>query len=155
YFTDHEPDLGRLVTEGRRREFASFSAFAGHLELIPDPQDEATFRRSKVDLDEREREGHVGVYSLYRDLLRLRREDPALRRQDRLAVETTVLGRRAMAFSLDNGARLVAANFGTRWLDRGCDRRTGKLILSTDEASYGGSSRLASLGDGRLRLPPE
>ena len=28
YFTDHEPELGRLVTEGRRREFARFEAFA-------------------------------------------------------------------------------------------------------------------------------
>ena len=28
FFTDHTPELGRLVTEGRRREFKAFSAFA-------------------------------------------------------------------------------------------------------------------------------
>src|SRR5215468_995564 len=27
YFTDHEPQLGRNVTEGRRKEFAQFSEF--------------------------------------------------------------------------------------------------------------------------------
>ena len=39
--------------EGRRREFASFAAFAG--EEVPDPQDPATFERSKLTRDERRR----------------------------------------------------------------------------------------------------
>ena len=29
FFTDHGAELGRLVTEGRRAEFAGFSAFSG------------------------------------------------------------------------------------------------------------------------------
>ena len=50
YFTDHEDgELGRLVTEGRRREFAAFGA---HAEDVPDPQAQATFERSKLDWDE-------------------------------------------------------------------------------------------------------
>src|SRR4029079_14880172 len=28
YFTDHQPELGRLVTEGRREEFKHFPAFS-------------------------------------------------------------------------------------------------------------------------------
>src|SRR5207302_1405895 len=48
FFTDHNPELGRLVTEGRRTEFKSFSAFSDPKtrERIPDPQAESTFLRS-------------------------------------------------------------------------------------------------------------
>ena len=36
YFTDHNEELGRLVTEGRRKEFAGFAAFAHGGEHQPD-----------------------------------------------------------------------------------------------------------------------
>ncbi|MGI8926806.1 MAG: malto-oligosyltrehalose trehalohydrolase, partial [Tepidiformaceae bacterium] len=51
YFTDHEPGLGRRVTEGRRTEFAAFAAFSDPRarERIPDPQAAETFLRSKLD----------------------------------------------------------------------------------------------------------
>ena len=56
FFTDFNPELGRLVTEGRRSEFAAFRAFADPdvRDSIPDPQAEATFLASKLDLDERQ-----------------------------------------------------------------------------------------------------
>src|SRR5437773_484104 len=59
YFTDHEPDLGRLVTEGRRREFAAFATFRERPERVPDPQDPRTFERSRLRLEERR--AHAGV----------------------------------------------------------------------------------------------
>ena len=53
YFTDHDdPELGRAVREGRRVEFAGFGWAP---EAIPDPQDPATFARSKLDWQERAR----------------------------------------------------------------------------------------------------
>jgi maltooligosyltrehalose trehalohydrolase len=81
YFTDHDPELGEVVTEGRRREFRHFRAFQdeGARASIPDPQDPATFERSRLDWAERDREPHASTLRLYRDLLRLRREEPALR----------------------------------------------------------------------------
>lgn len=99
YFTDHAPGLGELVTEGRRREFRHFSAFADPAvrERIPDPQDVETFRRSRLFWDEREREPHAGMLRLYRELLRLRASEPALKkaRRDRFTVldldESTLL----------------------------------------------------------------
>ena len=76
YFTDHEdPELGRLVTEGRRREFAAFSA---HREDVPDPQAPETFERSKLNWNERAKEPHRGLLDWHRRLIRLRREVPAL-----------------------------------------------------------------------------
>ena len=52
YFTDLSPDLGRLVTEGRRKEFADFPAFSNEeaRERIPDPQAEGTFLASTAAL---------------------------------------------------------------------------------------------------------
>jgi maltooligosyltrehalose trehalohydrolase len=75
FFTDHHPELGSLVTEGRRKEFADFRAFADPAARarIPDPQAEETFRKSRLDWEERAREPHAGLLRLSRDLLRLRR----------------------------------------------------------------------------------
>jgi maltooligosyltrehalose trehalohydrolase len=75
YFTDHEPELGRLVTEGRRNAFGRFAAFS-RLEgraAIPDPQAAATFERSRLDWDEAAAAPHRRVAALYRAGLALRR----------------------------------------------------------------------------------
>jgi len=70
FFTDHNEELGRLVTEGRRREFAHFVGFAGE---VPDPQAEETFLRSKLRWEELDGEPHAGMLRWYRELLGLRR----------------------------------------------------------------------------------
>ena len=71
YFTDHiDPKLARLTREGRRREFSEFSDF--HAEEIPDPQDPATFERSKLDPSR----GDPDHLAYYRHLLALRRRLP-------------------------------------------------------------------------------
>jgi len=77
YFTDHNAELGALVTEGRRREFASFAAFS-QLE-IPDPQALETFLASRLDWGELTAEPHASVLRLYQSLLKLRRTAAALR----------------------------------------------------------------------------
>lgn len=114
FFTDHEPDLGRLVTEGRRREFARFRAFSDPVtrERIPDPQAEETFLRSKLDLSERER--HAGIYRLFRDLIALRRSDPVFARQDRHALRARAIGEGALAlhYQADGEHRLLLVNLG-------------------------------------------
>jgi maltooligosyltrehalose trehalohydrolase len=81
YFTDHPETLGKLVTAGRRAEFRHFSAFsdADARERIPDPQAETTFAASRLDWSETTREPHASTLRLYRRLLVLRRQEPALR----------------------------------------------------------------------------
>ncbi len=70
FFSDHiDEDIATATREGRRREFASFAAFAG--EEVPDPQDPATFERSKLT-----REVNPELLQLHRDLLAARRELP-------------------------------------------------------------------------------
>jgi len=76
YFTDHEdPELGKAVTEGRRREFASFGWTPDD---VPDPQDPETFRRSKLDWEEVARSPHRELLEWHRRLIGIRRSTPAL-----------------------------------------------------------------------------
>lgn len=71
YFTDHQdPELGEAVSLGRRREFASFG---WKPEDVPDPQDPATFERSRLNWDERYYPEHKDLLDWYRTLLRVRR----------------------------------------------------------------------------------
>jgi maltooligosyltrehalose trehalohydrolase len=80
FFTDHKPEIGKMVTRGRRHEFAQFSAFRDPAvrASIPDPQAATTFASSVLAWPEVEREPHASLLRLYRALLRLRREEPAL-----------------------------------------------------------------------------
>ncbi len=75
YFTDHEEELGRLVSEGRRSEFVDFG---WRPEEVPDPQDFETFRRSKLRWSEIDSEPHKSMLEWYRSLIRLRGEHPEL-----------------------------------------------------------------------------
>jgi maltooligosyltrehalose trehalohydrolase len=81
FFTDHQPELGRLVTEGRREEFKRFPSFLSESARgrIPDPQALETFEKSRLLWEEREREPHASVLRLHRALLALRRSEPAWR----------------------------------------------------------------------------
>jgi len=76
FFTSHpEHELAAAVRTGRRREFAAH----GWAEAdVPDPQDPATFERSKLDWDERDKPPHAEILELYKRLIALRRDRPDL-----------------------------------------------------------------------------
>jgi maltooligosyltrehalose trehalohydrolase len=71
YFADHEdPAMARLVSEGRKAEFA---AFGWAPDSIPDPESPATFERSKLKWDEQKMTPHKEMLAWYRSLIQLRR----------------------------------------------------------------------------------
>ncbi|HEY0455154.1 MAG TPA: malto-oligosyltrehalose trehalohydrolase [Verrucomicrobiae bacterium] len=115
YFADHNPELAKLVSKGRREflsQFASITTSEAQCMLV-DPELESTFRRCKLDFSERETHGEVS--NLHRDLLRLRREDPVLSRPKRLGVDGAVLGPEAFVvrfFAEDGQDRLLLVNLG-------------------------------------------
>jgi maltooligosyltrehalose trehalohydrolase len=85
YFTSHsDADLIEAVRKGRREEFKGFE-WRGE---APDPHDEETFRRSRLNWSLKSRDQHAALWQLYRDLFRIRRETPALRSLDMNGVET-------------------------------------------------------------------
>ena len=75
FFCDFHGELAQAVREGRRREFTKFPAFAEPTvrNRIPDPNDVATFDRSKLDWSEVEQDGHADHLQYCRELLMLRR----------------------------------------------------------------------------------
>jgi maltooligosyltrehalose trehalohydrolase len=108
FFTSHpEPELGRASAEGRIAEFARMG---WDPTVVPDPQDPATFERSKLDWDERGGGRHAVLLDVYRRLAVLRRTlpeltDPAFSSLSATADETT------RVFTLRRGDLLVAVNF--------------------------------------------
>jgi maltooligosyltrehalose trehalohydrolase len=71
YFTSHgDPALVEAVRKGRREEFAAF----GWEESVPDPQDEQTYLRSKLNHSLRGDEPHRTLWQFYRRLIQIRKE---------------------------------------------------------------------------------
>ena len=152
YFTDHgDPELGRAVTEGRRREFASFGWSPDE---VPDPQDPATFEQSRLDWSETAKDEHADVLSWYRTLAGLRRSVPDLAdpRPERTSVEvdeaaaTLVVGRGAVrvlvnlapeprAFIVGPTEGILAAS------DAGTELAEGKVVVPADAVALVGSGQ--------------
>ncbi|MDB4982023.1 MAG: malto-oligosyltrehalose trehalohydrolase [Myxococcales bacterium] len=117
FFTDHEPELGRRVAEGRRSEFASFGAFADPetRARIPDPQDVSTFEASRLNWQEREQGEHARTLELYKKLLWLRGSDPVLSSASRRELSASNVGEVLLVRSGGaQGRRVLVANFGDR-----------------------------------------
>jgi maltooligosyltrehalose trehalohydrolase len=88
YFISHgDPDLIEGVRAGRKKEFAAFHAEGE----APDPQSEATFAGSKLQWALCQTGQHGQLRAFYRELLRLRRELPALARLDNASLTATVI----------------------------------------------------------------
>jgi maltooligosyltrehalose trehalohydrolase len=115
YFADHEPELAKLVSAGRRgfmRQFPRLESFQKEYELA-DPAEEKTFLGCKLDWAEVQR--HEQVVRLHRDLIRLRKYDPVFSQQDRGAVEGSIIGPEAFLlrwFGDDYDDRIALFNLG-------------------------------------------
>jgi maltooligosyltrehalose trehalohydrolase len=165
YFADHEPGLAAKVRDGRReflRQFPSLAALDPS--LLPDPADPETFRRSR--LDPRERERNAAACALHRDLLRLRRSDAVFRQQRRGGLDGAVLEERAFVLRFFGGGgddRLLLVNLGAELRLEGAPEpllapphgRAWEVIWSSEEARYGGGGVPAPTTEGGWRIPAE
>ena len=143
YFADHEdPEMARLVSQGRKREFAAF----GFAERdVPDPEVRETFERSRLNWEEVEQGSHKEMLEWVRSLIHLRRTTPALNDGEMSHTE--------VRWS-EKGQWLV--------MDRGCVRAV--LNLGREPAKFedagGYRIRLASregvsLASARLNVPAD
>jgi maltooligosyltrehalose trehalohydrolase len=97
FFSDHiDAEIATATREGRRREFAAFESFG---RAVPDPQDPATFERSKLT-----REGDPpALRELYAAALELRGE---------LHGEEAQAGSEGRRVTVRRGPYRILANFG-------------------------------------------
>jgi maltooligosyltrehalose trehalohydrolase len=132
YFTDHAGELGRKVSEGRQKEFAT-AGINQQLaaEDVPDPQLPETFLRSKLSWEELRQGPHAAVFELYRRCLDFRAT----------VLKGKVLDR--SMWSVGAFERAVAIRY------RGCEGAE-RLVVS----SLYGDTRLSLAADPLLTPPP-
>ncbi len=144
YFTDHNAELGRKITEGRREEFRGFADFRDPATRtgIPDPQLEETFIRSKLDWPEATEDRHAKILLLYRECLRLRRESEVLRDRSRgnFEVLPPLEGIARLSFGKpETGQWLILADLaGGHRMPPLEEEGAWELVLSSNETRFGG-----------------
>ena len=140
-----DPGLATAVAEGRRAEFGAHGW--GPAE-VPNPQDEQTFLRSKLDWAERDTPRHQEILAWYRELIALRRAWPELTdpRLDRMRADYDEAQRWLV---LHRGRLRIAASLGEQPLLLPLGAR-GTAVLAASQCPR--RSRLAA---GRsLSMPP-
>lgn len=144
YFSDHaEPELARAVSEGRQREFVRFGWDPAS---VPDPQDPATFERSKLRWEELDNSPHRERLEWYRALIQLRGATPDLQdgRMDRVAVRYDEEQRWMV---IRRGAIVVALNLGPALAHLPWSTGPARLLMGSEPAI-----RVAT---DQLELPPD
>lgn len=141
YFTEHNAELGRLVTEGRRKEFGRFPEFRDPAiaSTIPDPQSAETFSRSKLDWSELTRAPHAQLLELHRECLRLRATEPAFRPELRTGWDVPDLGVTALRLQGVGGEWLILAHLTSTPLTVTLPDGRWQRVLSTNETRFGGN----------------
>jgi maltooligosyltrehalose trehalohydrolase len=143
YFADHEdPEMARLVKEGRRGEFA---AFGWNPADIPDPDCVQTFKRSKLKWDEVHQGRHEEMFQWYRRLIALRRGSASL--------NDGTPGQAKVSFDEEKkwlvmvrGAVTVMGNLGTELVELSNPGGLSLLLASRADVEVAGD---------RVLLPPD
>jgi maltooligosyltrehalose trehalohydrolase len=151
YFVSHsDPGLIEAVRSGREKEFAAFS----WQQRPPDPQDEATFARSRLDHHLRNKTKNGTLLSFYRELIRLRTTLPALASLSKETMDVTLFSdQRALClrrwkgkedtmvlFSFASTVETVrSATAGGRWR---------KVLDSSDQRWLGAGGSLPEIIEG-------
>ncbi|KND55060.1 Malto-oligosyltrehalose trehalohydrolase [Candidatus Paraburkholderia kirkii] len=136
FFTDYHDQLADAVREGRRREFAKFSAFSDETRRarIPDPNDRKTFEMSSPGApDKQDEQDRLDWLHFYRSALTVRAKliTPRLKGAKSLGAE--VLGEKALVarWRLGDGETLaVALNLDETGIALN-EQPSGKIIFET------------------------
>jgi maltooligosyltrehalose trehalohydrolase len=166
YFADHEGELAGAVRKGRGQFLTQFPSLGGvdAQTALAAPASPETFARCKLD----RRQARPEIVALHRDLLALRRDDPAFATQRADRMHGAVLGAEALAlrFRTDPAGgqdRLLLLNLGAdlglspipepllapprglRW----------RLLWSSETIAYGGNGVPPLATDDNWLLPGE
>jgi maltooligosyltrehalose trehalohydrolase len=175
FFADHNPDLAPLVYKGRKEFLAQFPSVVTEESqaAIDDPASEETFNKCRLNFSERQK--HAAIYRLHKDLIRLRKTDPALAPRDQRWFDGTVLGDEAFLLRYfaddEHEDRLLLVNLGADRIfcplpepllapPTGCE---WAVRWSSEDSAYGGLGTpplimhddWKMLGESALWLAPE
>jgi maltooligosyltrehalose trehalohydrolase len=138
FFSDHiDEEIAVATREGRRREFASFAAFG---ESVPDPEDRATFERSKLTRAE-----DPALARLYSELIAARRRIGSAEAQ---GIE---FDEHALWLRLRRGGYELLCNFGSGPLELACGGDSVELATHPDARLRGGSLKLPPMSGALIR----
>jgi maltooligosyltrehalose trehalohydrolase len=136
FFTDYHDQLADAVREGRRKEFAKFSAFTDEKRRaqIPDPNDAKTFEMSSPKLSDKQDEAdRLEWLHFYRSALTVRAKLVTPRLKGAKSLGADVLGDKALVarWKLGDGETLsVALNLGESAIALK-EQPPGKLVFET------------------------
>lgn len=149
FFTDHGGELGVQVSVGRKKEFEQLGAVWPEGDF-PDPEDRATFAKSKLNWDELIDHPHNFTLAFYRSCLTQRRKLTASAPLEREQYQTASFGEfilvryhvdhrhlllvvalRKTNFPTANPPEIFNAPTGMRW----------RRILASEDATFGGLTR--------------
>jgi len=126
-----DPQLQEAVRRGRYAEFAEH----GWNETdVPDPNDDETFQRSKLDWSEPEKQPHANVLRMYRELIALRIRHPELS-DPRLDALTVDVDDQARTLVLHRGALRVVVNLNAQPATVALDSAPTRVLLSSGQAT--------------------
>jgi maltooligosyltrehalose trehalohydrolase len=165
FFADHRDEiLAEMVRKGRGEFLTQFPSYASDeaQKVVPDPSNPCTFERSKLKLCERDT--HASLYRFHEDLLRLRREEPLIARQDWDLLDGAVIEREAFVlrfFGKGNDDRLLVVNLGMDLADLSTPEpllapyrgTSWKVVWSSDDPRYDGPGIINPCGEKGWRLP--
>lgn len=147
YFADHPAELHARVADGRQKFLRQFRSIdrPESLALLSAPHDPETFKRCRLDFNERTK--HAPMYRLHRDLLRVRRENPAIVDPDNF--DGAVLEEHTFVLRYFSGAgddRLLVINLGHDLLLSPApepmlappESRSWEIQWSSESPDYGG-----------------
>jgi len=137
FFSDHKPELGKKVTEGRRKDL---DHLVGSGEGVPDPQDPATFLASKLRWEEIEAPAHARTLAWYKACLAAREELDG-------PLEVHTFGSEAML--LRRGAHTLALSLGP---DQKVPLPEGSIVLDSSDPTFTPESASHSVGDGQVHF---
>jgi len=163
FFADHNPELAKLVHEGRAEFLAQFPQLKSE-EMrahVPDPAKRDTLDACRLDWNEWNENSHF--VALHRDLLQLRHTDPAFRMQLYGKVDGAVIAPQGfvLRYFVEAGQdRLLVVNLGADLELRHApepllappENKRWQVLWSSEEMKYGGSGSMKPDSDQGWRI---
>lgn len=167
YFGNISPELFETVSKGREEFLHQFCNLTkiNLSELMPKPDDIKSVHRSKLNHQEKLR--NMACYTLHRDLLRLRKTDPAFTRQCTGGIDGAVLGENSFVLRFfgeeEIEDRLLVMNLGADQdysplpepLLAPPREMHWQILWSSENPVYGGSGTALLDVPWKLHLPGE